>query len=57
MLFTELSSILYPTIADAFANLPKKERIKKALKILKKNSRLILRRARLIYNICHTTLL
>jgi helix-turn-helix, Psq domain len=56
VLFAELSSILHSTMADAFANLPKKERIEKALKALKKDSRLTLRRAGLIYNICHTTL-
>jgi hypothetical protein len=57
VLFVELSSILHLTMADAFANLPKEERIKKALKALEKDSRLTLRRAELIYNICHTTLL
>jgi helix-turn-helix, Psq domain/Tc5 transposase DNA-binding domain len=43
-------------MADAFANLPKEERIEKALEALEKDSRLTLRRAGLIYNICHTTL-
>ena len=56
MLFAELSSTFHTTKADAFANLPKEERIEKALKALKQDSRLTLRRAGLIYNICHSTL-
>jgi helix-turn-helix, Psq domain len=56
MLFAEIISILYPSMADAFANLPKVERIEKAVCACQQDSRLTARKAGKIYNGVHSTI-
>jgi helix-turn-helix, Psq domain len=49
-----MSSILYQIMADAFTNLPKAERIEKAVRACQQDSRLTARRAGKIYNVVHS---
>jgi predicted HTH transcriptional regulator len=56
MLLIEMSSILCSIMADAFANLPKAERIEKAVRACQQNSRLTARKAAKIYNVVNTTI-
>ena len=56
MLFAEISSIFYPIMADAFANLAKADRIEKAVNACRQDSRLTARKAAKIFNIHHSTI-
>jgi helix-turn-helix, Psq domain len=52
-----MSSILNQIMADAFANLPKAERLEKAVQACQQDCRLTARKAGKIYNVVHSTIL
>jgi helix-turn-helix, Psq domain len=56
MLFTKISSLLCSIMADAFADLPKPERIEKAVAACALDPRLSARKAAKIYRVAHTTI-
>jgi helix-turn-helix, Psq domain len=56
MLFVELCSILYPIMAETFANLSKQERIEKAVAGCIQDSKLSATKAAKIYNIAPSTI-
>jgi predicted HTH transcriptional regulator len=51
-----MSSILNQIMADVFANLPKAERLEKAVQACQQDCRLTARKAGKIYNVVHSTI-